>query len=248
MEDDQAAVRCKQVPQQYRSPERPRQASPHRWEQASTASADVWTSPTGRSSPFVPNSRVPAPIEVDARRVEPRPSLPTLPPPPALVAFDREAVSLPAPRDYGASSVLDRRPAYRTPDYGYGHHHPGRYQSLSMSSIRPQDRTPFSAGGGFNAHYQDMSRQGEAGGDAKQRKRRGSLPKETTDKLRAWFVGHLQHPYPTEDEKQELMRQTGLQMSKSSGRPRGRGEANERANQTKSPTGSSMLGGGSCRP
>lgn len=52
-------------------------------------------------------------------------------------------------------------------------------------------------------------------GDNKQRKRRGNLPKETTDKLRAWFVAHLQHPYPTEDEKQDLMRQTGLQMSKS---------------------------------
>jgi hypothetical protein len=53
----------------------------------------------------------------------------------------------------------------------------------------------------------------EMGSDSKQRKRRGNLPKETTDKLRAWFVAHLQHPYPTEDEKQELMRQTGLQMS-----------------------------------
>jgi hypothetical protein len=52
------------------------------------------------------------------------------------------------------------------------------------------------------------------GGDTKQRKRRGNLPKETTDKLRAWFVAHLSHPYPTEDEKQDLMRQTGLQMSK----------------------------------
>ncbi len=50
-------------------------------------------------------------------------------------------------------------------------------------------------------------------GDAKQRKRRGNLPKETTDKLRTWFVAHLQHPYPTEDEKQDLMRQTGLQMN-----------------------------------
>lgn len=46
------------------------------------------------------------------------------------------------------------------------------------------------------------------------RKRRGNLPKETTDKLRSWFVAHLHHPYPTEDEKQDLMMQTGLQMSK----------------------------------
>jgi hypothetical protein len=48
---------------------------------------------------------------------------------------------------------------------------------------------------------------------AKHRKRRGNLPKETTDKLRAWFVAHLHHPYPTEDEKLELMKQTRLQMS-----------------------------------
>ncbi|KFY45065.1 hypothetical protein V494_01166, partial [Pseudogymnoascus sp. VKM F-4513 (FW-928)] len=53
------------------------------------------------------------------------------------------------------------------------------------------------------------------GGDGKSggRKRRGNLPKETTDKLRAWFVGHLHHPYPTEDEKQDLMVRTGLQMN-----------------------------------
>lgn len=52
-------------------------------------------------------------------------------------------------------------------------------------------------------------------GKGTQRKRRGNLPKETTDKLRSWFHAHLHHPYPTEDEKQELMMITGLQMSKS---------------------------------
>ena len=56
-------------------------------------------------------------------------------------------------------------------------------------------------------------------GDNKQRKRRGNLPKETTDKLRSWFLGHLNHPYPTEDEKQKLMQQTGLQMSEYSRPP-----------------------------
>ncbi|KAI1003929.1 hypothetical protein K3495_g4280 [Podosphaera aphanis] len=49
--------------------------------------------------------------------------------------------------------------------------------------------------------------------ETKPRKRRGNLPKETTDKLRAWFVSHLAHPYPTEDEKQQLMDETGLQMN-----------------------------------
>jgi hypothetical protein len=50
-------------------------------------------------------------------------------------------------------------------------------------------------------------------GDSKQRKRRGNLPKETTDKLGRWFSAHLSHPYPTEDEKQAMMRETGLAMS-----------------------------------
>lgn len=47
----------------------------------------------------------------------------------------------------------------------------------------------------------------------KPRRRRGNLPKDITDKLRAWFFSHLAHPYPTEDEKQQLMDATGLQMS-----------------------------------
>ncbi|KOS18890.1 Homeobox protein AKR [Escovopsis weberi] len=51
------------------------------------------------------------------------------------------------------------------------------------------------------------------GPDAKPRKRRGNLPKETTDKLRAWFAKNLRHPYPSEEQKQDLIRQTGLQMN-----------------------------------
>jgi hypothetical protein len=82
------------------------------------------------------------------------------------------------------------------------------------------DRTPFTS----NNHHSGFPgssfpyglEASDEGNDSKQRKRRGNLPKETTDKLRAWFVVHLQHPYPTEDEKQDLMRQTGLQMSMSS--------------------------------
>lgn len=85
--------------------------------------------------------------------------------------------------------------------------------SYSMS----HDRTPFSSNfhyGGFPASSSPYGLEvSDGGNDSKQRKRRGNLPKETTDKLRAWFIAHLQHPYPTEDEKQDLMRQTGLQMN-----------------------------------
>lgn len=162
-------------------------------------------------------------------RPEARPALPSFPPPMSM-----ERGPAPVPRIRGpsrdeylqeASRPLYMHPSdprydngpYRPAAYGYGYHHPSRMQSLSLGAIHPLDRTPFSTAG-YGPHYGEYMRFGELGmgmsGDNKQRKRRGNLPKETTDKLRAWFVAHLGHPYPTEDEKQELMRQTGLQMSK----------------------------------
>ena len=48
------------------------------------------------------------------------------------------------------------------------------------------------------------------------RRRRGNLPRDTTDLLKQWFAEHLGHPYPTEDEKQLLCRRTGLQMTQAS--------------------------------
>lgn len=107
--------------------------------------------------------------------------------------------------------------------YEHSYNHPSKTFSLSSSPNHRYEHAPFSSvssssSSSFNPHYQDNGRYGELGvmtmgTDTKMRKRRGNLPKETTDKLRSWFVAHLQHPYPTEDEKQELMRQTGLQMS-----------------------------------
>ena len=85
------------------------------------------------------------------------------------------------------------------------------------SSATTYERAPFTAMP-CRMHCEGYSRfGGEKGpvglvGGTMQRKRRGNLPKETTDRLKAWLVAHLQHPYPTEDEKQQLMRQTGLQM------------------------------------
>ena len=109
-----------------------------------------------------------------------------------------------------------RRPPHRPPSLSYGYQQP-RGQSYSGPSSLSLDRRPLAASDHLPGHpaaslpYRiDLNE----GIDGKQRKRRGNLPKETTDELRAWFVAHLQHPYPTEDEKQELMRQTGLQMSK----------------------------------
>ncbi|OJJ40719.1 hypothetical protein ASPWEDRAFT_166783 [Aspergillus wentii DTO 134E9] len=49
--------------------------------------------------------------------------------------------------------------------------------------------------------------------DPKNKRRRGNLPKPVTDILRAWFHDHLDHPYPSEEDKQMFMTRTGLSIS-----------------------------------
>ncbi|KAF1960906.1 hypothetical protein CC80DRAFT_267125 [Byssothecium circinans] len=45
------------------------------------------------------------------------------------------------------------------------------------------------------------------------RKRRGNLPKEATTILKNWYAAHQDSPYPSEDEKNELVRSTMLTMN-----------------------------------
>ncbi|KAI8376169.1 uncharacterized protein BYT42DRAFT_573673 [Radiomyces spectabilis] len=45
---------------------------------------------------------------------------------------------------------------------------------------------------------------------AKQKRRRGNLPKDVTEFLKRWLVQHKKHPYPTEKEKMDLAYRTGL--------------------------------------
>lgn len=281
--DDAEGERARQVPRLYASPVRnaPRQA-PGRLSPPPPmppgAGTESWVGPP-RASPYPPPStglpHIPLPATMEqAERVENRPPLPSL----TTTPYERPSEPIARPRghytdDYvpeggrpiimhphGAAGMEPTTPAYRQGGYPYGYHHPGRAQSLSVGSIHAFDRTPFAAAGYGPQYPQDYMRVGELGvvgvnGDGKQRKRRGNLPKETTDKLRAWFVAHLHHPYPTEDEKQELVRQTGLQMSECLSpffRP-AQYRLLERIMltqypQTKSRTGSSMPGVGSCLP
>ncbi|KAK2592528.1 homeodomain super [Conoideocrella luteorostrata] len=224
-EDEQEYLRSRQVPRLYRSPEahQHRAVSPRSDYQSS--SKDRWGRSPTRSTTYGPDGALPPPVEITSRP-EQRQGLPSLPPslkydadPSALHRSRAPTVdSIRAAGTSSAAPSMDRAAYHhsqsQSQDYGYPYHHPSRFQSLSTSSIRSHDRGPFSAGA-YGSHYQDMARYGDIGinGDTKQRKRRGNLPKETTDKLRTWFVTHLQHPYPTEDEKQDLMRSTGLQMN-----------------------------------
>ncbi|KAJ0159269.1 Homeobox protein PKNOX1 [Colletotrichum tanaceti] len=225
-DEEQESERVSRVPRLYESPARipQRHVSPPAPSRSATES---WTG-SARTSPYMSSSGIPSmrsPAMEVHERPEMRPTLPSLPP----MNFERDPIPMQRARGHSQDEFQPIRPSmgmstgpmmesapYRTSGYAYGYHHPSRVQSLSLGAIHPFDRTPFSAAG--YGHYPEFMRIGELGamgmhGDSKQRKRRGNLPKETTDKLRAWFVAHLHHPYPTEDEKQDLMRQTGLQMN-----------------------------------
>ncbi|KAK4231490.1 homeobox KN domain-containing protein [Podospora fimiseda] len=230
---DDREERSSHIPRMYPSPQREyhgsRGMSPA--PTSRSAATDSWASPPRRSPyasshPSLPSMRDTMPP------VEPSDSRPTLPRLPTM-NFDRAYSAMPRIRDRSADEdYLDNFRHMVHPDaaaaghghyrsgssYYSSHHHPSRIQSLSLSSVQSFDRTPFSSSqGSYHVTYQDYMRNEMAAamgmGENKQRKRRGNLPKETTDKLRAWFISHLHHPYPTEDEKQELMRQTGLQMN-----------------------------------
>jgi hypothetical protein len=63
------------------------------------------------------------------------------------------------------------------------------------------------------ASYNYVNYHAGIGGDQLSRKRRGNLPKEATQLLKDWFYSHRESPYPTEDEKIDLCRKTGLNMN-----------------------------------
>ncbi|KAI1492080.1 hypothetical protein F5X96DRAFT_429101 [Biscogniauxia mediterranea] len=225
--------RASQVPRLYSNPQRA--ASQQRSPPSRLRTAPEPWGASSRKSPYTGNSShssMKSPVSAEVHeRVEARPTLPSLP----MLNFERGGPEMRPIRSHSGDDYIQepiRRPSlapssshgmetgalgyHRQASFSYGFH-PNRVQSLSVGSVHPFDRTPFSPGAYGHQYPDTFMRMGElnmsVNGDGKQRKRRGNLPKETTDKLRAWFVAHLHHPYPTEDEKQDLMRQTGLQMN-----------------------------------
>ncbi|MCJ1234850.1 hypothetical protein MMC14_002813 [Varicellaria rhodocarpa] len=84
-------------------------------------------------------------------------------------------------------------------------------QNYQYSGAQYLERPPYNNESG-SANYLSFEAGGDYG-DSKHKRRRGNLPKQVTDRLRNWFQEHVGHPYPTEEEKQMLMTQTGLTMS-----------------------------------
>ncbi|EPE28630.1 Homeo [Glarea lozoyensis ATCC 20868] len=88
-------------------------------------------------------------------------------------------------------------------------------QHHSVPYAPSQERTPFSSNPQHLNTYSNGHSYGanEPPNETAPRRRRGNLPKEVTEILREWFHSHLHRPYPTEEEKLELMARTGLQIN-----------------------------------
>jgi hypothetical protein len=110
-----------------------------------------------------------------------------------------------------------RRPSYYqeplppTQTYPYENHRDSYYARASFAG--PSTHAGYEHG--YPQAQYDVRFQQHVGLDhnAFNRKRRGNLPKEATNYLKAWFARNRQSPYPTEDQKIEMCRDTGLSLN-----------------------------------
>ena len=100
---------------------------------------------------------------------------------------------------HGQPSLRAEYPTYGQAEYEAAHQHasyPGSFVGVEME---------------YGPHSTDTSPHPSFGSlDSSNRRRRGNLPKSVTDILRAWFHEHLDHPYPSEEDKQVFIGRTGL--------------------------------------
>lgn len=135
----------------------------------------------------------------------------------------------PAPQD--SEESFSR---WRTPQVGSTPRYNNPYLVSERSYSQPLDysrygqsydhyRSPLGYEGGYRAmdtspyhmkynqllSYPIMGYPSHANG----RRRRGNLPKPITDMLRLWLQEHMDHPYPTDEQKQIFIQRTGLTIS-----------------------------------
>lgn len=99
-----------------------------------------------------------------------------------------------------------------------------RSSDTPVSTTAPVNPTPTTKSRGVkreledtedsNSRGSDEQTEGESSGGngkpTKRSKKRGIFSKAATNILRAWLFQHLQHPYPSEDQKKQLGAETGL--------------------------------------
>lgn len=109
-------------------------------------------------------------------------------------AWDRRAAD-----SYVGNSAQQHMMHSHPPPYGYPIAYPSDSEQHSPQLVS-------------HAHQSNFGIMGDPI-DPKNKRRRGNLPKPVTDILRAWFHEHLDHPYPSEEDKQMFMTRTGLSIS-----------------------------------
>ena len=88
----------------------------------------------------------------------------------------------------------------------------GPYDPRASSRGAPPN-PGYHPGEGYGPQYSHLPPMNFDARDEPPRKRRGNLPRWITDLLKAWFLEHIAHPYPSEQEKNELCLQTGCSMT-----------------------------------
>lgn len=107
--------------------------------------------------------------------------------------------------------VMSERSYNQTMDYGrYGQGYDQYRGPLAYDgAYRSLDASPSYMKYNQLMSYPMMGYPSHANG----RRRRGNLPKQITDVLRIWLQDHLDHPYPSDEQKQIFIQRTGLTIS-----------------------------------
>ncbi|OQV02658.1 Homeobox KN domain-containing protein [Cladophialophora immunda] len=111
------------------------------------------------------------------------------------------------PHRYGQSYPQTNRP--NAPPMEYSRYPPSVFEyrgGVTYPSPYAGDYLPSPTG----SHHPVSPTVSNEGCGLPGRRRRGNLPKPITDYLRQWFLAHLEHPYPTEEDKQQFAQTTGL--------------------------------------
>ncbi|KAI9837735.1 MAG: hypothetical protein M1819_006669 [Sarea resinae] len=116
-----------------------------------------------------------------------------------------------APRNYPPPNreMVPISPGYPPSPYSSQSYTPHRHGPYAGQAGPVSNRSPLQASGPHRMNFEMFGDYAEH----RSKRRRGNLPKQVTDLLRTWFHEHLSHPYPSEEEKQMLMRRTGLTIS-----------------------------------
>ncbi|CCX35411.1 putative Homeobox transcription factor [Taphrina deformans PYCC 5710] len=113
-----------------------------------------------------------------------------------------------APAATSPIEYSQRRPSLPTA----AQHHATPYdRQVSTGGFHPP--VPSSQSHSYSQPGQQVYQEYTMGDASKPKRRRGNLPKSTTALLRTWLYDHTNHPYPSEDEKNQLAAQTGLMIN-----------------------------------